>query len=55
VDRLCKILCFFNLVLKYFFSDLVLIEDQLILISYKGEIERRGTKIKKKPNTGDMS
>jgi hypothetical protein len=36
VDELCKILCFFNLILKPFFSsDLVIIEDQLILISYE--------------------
>jgi hypothetical protein len=36
VDELCKILRFFNLALKPFFfsSDLVVIEDQLILISY---------------------
>jgi len=36
VDGQCKILYFFNLIIKlFFFADLILIEDQLILIYYE--------------------
>jgi hypothetical protein len=33
LNELCKIIYFFNLVIKLFFGDLVLVEDQCILIS----------------------
>jgi hypothetical protein len=46
---------FFKLVLKLFFSDLVLIENQLILISYeKVRLKEEGPKWKRAPNMDDM-
>jgi len=45
VDELCKIFCFFNLVLKRFSSNLILIEDQLILISY-GRVRLKEERLK---------
>ena len=35
LDRLYKILYFFNFILEYFFNNLVLIKYQLILIYYE--------------------
>ena len=50
-----KYFVFFNLILKCFFSELVLIEEQLILIFlWNDRIERRGTEIKKVSSIDDM-
>jgi len=45
VDGLCKILFFFNLIIKFFLNDFVLIKEQLILIFYEiVELEEEGPK-----------
>lgn len=51
---LCKILRFFNLILKLFYNDLVLIKHHLILISYEKIGLHKKDRNKKTPNMDGM-
>jgi hypothetical protein len=50
----CKILYFFNLIFNFFSVDLVLIQNQLILISHEKINKKKGIEIKKISNISGM-